>query len=217
MGGNSSLLLWVTAAAAVASAVGQGISAFYDHRQFHRQQNMRSRAKGQSGNQISRRRFWIMALFPIIAWAAVGFDYYVVHSNGNAPVGKLATWGAYTPPGDTVPFYSAEMQFSDWESLSGKYKFGIIVRNASRPNIDRFSDKHIEVSTLHTIDGPGIKIGFRGAGNVLFAHGTINSIEFTAFIIPKGIENDQLNTIGDVKALGGKLVGYGIENMMVGL
>lgn len=160
----------------------------------------------------SNRRFWIMAAFPILAWMAVGFDYYDRHESvpiiAGLPV--IASWGTGGKPFT----YTMTINAAPLGQFKNKFKIMEIVRN-NFSNVDRLSDKAIEKSQVYAIEGETIVLQHQSEQKLRFVVGQPNIVEFDLVLVPSQISANDIASLSDVAKSGGRILGS-VPQVLVG-
>jgi hypothetical protein len=156
-------------------------------------------------------RFWIATIFPLLAWCAVGFDYYDRHYNVPLVV-HVAGWGVSTGTGELTPTYTALVETQPVMRYQKQDKLILIARNAWA-GTDRLTDTVIEKSAPFSIDDGAVQLQFKGKGIIKYAAGRMNSIELYIVMLPNEISPDQITRIADIEKVGGVVLARAGQNV----
>lgn len=188
---------WIIAAAIVIQTICAVIALF---------------RRGESRSMVSTRRWPIIgvALMTVIAWAAVGFDFYDRHFGSSLKREAIMSWGAVGQqlhPGDPFgpPVYTLLIDGSALQEYKDKFNAMLIVR-VPYSNVDRLSDPAIEKSVLYSIENGPMPLAHPSDGRLKFPGGQLTYVEFNLALLPKTITADQIMRLQDVSSLGGILV-----------
>ena len=166
----------------------------------------RSRAAAMQINQTSQHRHptLIIALFMLLTWAAVAFDYVDRHYlSVPQPEDYIQEYGVKGV--DNVVSYIIKVNTKQLLQYSEAYKLAFVIR-VPYADRDRMTDTAIEKSGLYTITGSTIILAHPSSSILRFAINQVNPIEYTLILLPSKLTIEQISSLGDVEHIGGRIL-----------
>jgi hypothetical protein len=200
---------WIATILAAISALAMIAQAIYAALSYHKPKGVTMNSPSLLPKP-STKRFWIMAAFPILAWLAVGFDYYGWHRGTQPFTTAIVEWnagGQPLHPGDQYGplVYTVTVDASSLQPYKDEFNALLIVR-IGYANIDRPTDTMIEKSVPYTIENRTFRISHPSDGKLRYMPGQPSVIEFNLALIPKTVTPDQITRLQDVTMVGGMIV-----------
>lgn len=175
-------------------AAGQLIYAALDYR---------SRTAPMQINQTSQHRHptLIIALFMLLTWAAVAFEYVdrnYLHAQ-QTYVEYMQAWGL---SGNS---YLTQVDTKLLLQYSGEYKLGLIIR-VPYADRDRMIDTVIEKSGLYTITGDVVVLAHPSSNILRFLPNQATPVEYTLILVPSKFTVEHISSLNDVEHIGGRIL-----------
>lgn len=227
---DKGLLFTVIAAAAAAISAGCDIRNVF-----------RERAMESPGRPQPRRYLTGAVLWALVAWAAVGFDYWDRHFRSQQGVASslatVADQAVLLGWGSPMPFCTASINGATLMELRDKYAVAFVC-GLPQDGVDKFEDKKVTVSPLYTIRaeaipirityGPEMKqyaeedlkktLELKGMSEVPQGTTVTNPQWYEVVVLPKQIDVSDIHRLSDVIRYGGKILSQeGYKNAGVGV
>jgi hypothetical protein len=184
-------------------SAGAGIiAAVYAILAYHRPRGGASVSEFAPASGLMRARGIIVLLSLII----VGQSYYsLTGRHAGAMPDTIAGWGINAGATQDEFSYSMTVDARQYMEYKDDYHLMLIVR-IPYANIDGMSDTAIEKSAIYKIvDGPILLAHVNGKKLKVFVSGSL-PIQYDLVLLPDKITPDKINSLGDVEALGGKIL-----------
>ncbi len=193
--------LFLSNACMVVATVVQVVQVGFTVAEWHRKNGH----KALNTFNKTRRMLLFMFSLTLISCAAVGLDYYI--RNKPSPLDMIASWGW-----GNQAFYIG-IKTDSLSSYADDYHLLLITR-IPYSNINRLTDTGILKSTLYNIDSSYMILAATMAPGLRVAHPGLEVVEFNLALLPKQFSADQIKTLNDIKALGGKILANPQASMM---
>ena len=188
------------------------VSAIYTAIGYHtREQNM-SKAEARAASlkpPFTRRQLLVGALFPVIAWTAVIFDFADRHFLAPLATDIILDYGWID---QTTLYLSADgnklSRFADYDKV-------LFIARGAFVNVDEMTDPVLAKSELYTITPQIFKLGITRP-KLRINPGQLNQIAFYLVVLPNGFSPDQIRTLADIRQLGGQIVDRRGQSLSLG-
>jgi hypothetical protein len=185
------------------SVIAAVIAAFYAVVAYHR-------PKGEAAPMLKEAppgsivpRVIICILSAII----LGQAFLNYRDRGEVASDPVGTWGVSGGSTPDEPVYTMAVNAHDYLEYKDQYHLMLIVR-IPYADIDEMSDKTIEKSALYKITDQQILLAHVSEKKLRFPAlpGTSVPIQYVLVALPDKISPDAITSLGDVEALGGKIL-----------
>lgn len=193
--------LWVGIICGVIGTIASTIAAIYTvlARHWPKSSDGKPRAQGVSGRLIGG-----MICLVLLSWGGVAFDLYERHA-GNGPL--IYAWGS----ADKGVFYitAAGNTMSQYKTL---FK-AMLINRVPYANVDRMTDTYIEKSQMYSITDDPITLANVGGPHLRVMLDQPLTLEYNLVVVRSMFSPDQIKSLADVEALGGKILANPMSNI----